>query len=136
MNQVMTVLFAGAMMATVALAQDDFGTNARFHQKTGRDLPGVTASANAGDMCCAMTSCRMAAPEPAVSHSDGDVRFHAKTGRYTSNREAAPQASAMGSQTMPAASDAEQRSRAKTGRYVAAATASDCVQMSCCKRHA
>ncbi len=45
MKNLMTVLFAGAMLTTVAFSQgNDNGANQRFHAKTGRDTPQVEAA--------------------------------------------------------------------------------------------
>jgi hypothetical protein len=137
-----TILFAGAMFAGLSFGQiNDNGANARFHMKTGRDLPGVTAQAPAH--CCSMTVCQMAEAKTTVAPSDAEQRFHAKYGRYTPAEEARLQTSAPAAiaSAMPASTDAADRLHAKTGRFlnagavqIAAASTSDCAMMSCCKR--
>ncbi|HZU28484.1 MAG TPA: hypothetical protein VFA04_23360 [Bryobacteraceae bacterium] len=49
------MIFAGILLAGMTFAQNDFGANARFHMKTGRDLPAVEQAKNAP--CCPMPKC-------------------------------------------------------------------------------
>ena len=143
MKNLAQILFTGALVATAAFAQiNDNGANARFHMKTGRDLPGVVAQTQPAAPCCGMSVCRMKAA-PAVAHSDAEVRFHAKNGRYTPAEEARLQTPApvAFASARPVSTDAADRFHAKTGRTLAgssfqlASAASDCGMMGCCKRH-
>ncbi len=137
MKNLVKILFAGALVATAAFAQlNDNGANARFHMKTGRDVPGVTAQSQAPAQCCGMTECRMNAVQTTAARSDAEQRFHAKTGRYQT-AETAPVAFASAA---PASTDAADRLRAKTGRtavdstvQLASAATAGCAMMGCCK---
>ena len=134
-----TILFAGAMFAGLSFGQiNDNGANARFHMKTGRDLPGVTAQATKpAEQCCDMRACDMTTAQP----SQAEQRLHMKTGRYSPAEEARLQTSAPTevASTMPALTDAADRLHAKTGRsnaptQVASAAEPTCQMMACCKR--
>jgi hypothetical protein len=142
MKSLAVVLSAAAIFAGVALAQiSDNGANARFHMKTGRDLPGAVASAPAPAQCCSMAACKMTVT-PSASQSDAEQRFHEKTGRYTPAEEARiqPPAASQVATAMPVSDDAAQRVHMKTGRRssntvaASAASVAECVQMSCCQR--
>ena len=119
MKKALTVLFAGALFATVAFADSD--ANARFRMKTGRDLPVVEKARTHALAAEAERVGYVASPvRVAPAGNDAEVRFWMKTGRHTpldEQRLEALNPEPKGfSKASPAHTDAEERSRMKTGR--------------------
>jgi hypothetical protein len=128
MKNFVTVLFAGAVLATAAFAQ---GTNNWANElnraKLGR---GVAASeCECGMSCCSHKTARTAV---VVAHNDAAERAQLKTGIK-------PAAGMITVASVPAAhNDAQERASLKTGRVITPAAApveiaSECVRMGCCK---
>ena len=138
MKNFVTVLFAGAVLATAAFAQ---GTNNWANElnrsKLGRDLPGVSQERAAMKCECGMPGCAMAAKTTAalVAHNDAAERAQIKTGRYPVVEQSGAE---IATTATPAHSDADERASLKTGRRSAQVEApielaSQCVKMGCCK---
>lgn len=127
MKKVFTVLFAGTLFATVALADSD--ANARYRMKTGRDLPWVEQE-RAHARAVEAERVGYIAPEIRVApaSNDAETRYWMKTGRHTPAEEkrlAALDPVPKGFSNLspahnpphdPPHNDAEERLRMKTGR--------------------
>ena len=138
MKNFVTVLFAGAVLATAAFAQ---GTNNWANDlnraKLGRDLTGVSQERAAMKCECGMADCAMAAKTTAasVAHNDAAERAQIKTGRYPVVEQSGAE---IATTATPAHNDADERASLKTGRALGrllrqSEVASQCVRMGCCK---
>jgi hypothetical protein len=140
MKNFVTVLFAGAVLATAAFAQ---GTNNWANElnrsKLGRDLTAVSQERAAMKCECGMSDCTMAAKASAtarvVAHNDAAERAQIKTGRYPVVEQSGAE---IATTATPVHNDADERASLKTGRRSAQVEApielaSQCVKMGCCK---
>jgi hypothetical protein len=137
MKNLVTVLFAGAAMATVAFAQSNNWANDINRAKLGRDLPYVEQAAAADPCDCGMPCCNHANHKTtaAVQHNDAALRAELKTGRKAA--QAVDETTTVIASAAPVHNDAAERASLKTGRRAVelapVEVASECVRMGCCK---
>ena len=136
MKNFVTVLFAGAVLATAAFAQGNNWVNDLNRAKLGRDVAAVSQERVAMKCECGMPECAMAAKTTAasVAHNDAAERAQIKTGRYPAVEQSGAE---IATTATPAHNDADERASLKTGRRSPAEApvevASQCVKMGCCK---
>ena len=132
MKNFVTVLFAGAVLATAVFAQGNNWVNDLNRAKSGRDVA-AAAQSECGMSCC---NHNMAVKTTAalVAHNGAAERAQIKTGRYPAVEQSGAE---IATTATPAHNDADERASLKTGRAIVvtapAEVASACEKMGCCK---